>query len=223
MDRPWTFCISRRVAAFVTLMGLLGACHAEPLAPASRDAARGQSGVHLSTSFTNSFVNHQIHIVSAIPGPTGDPECLGPENGLARSGQRVIHSRCVYPYNPSDYNYDPSRQLFYVEAAPWMPWRVNGALVVIKSAFNTSLCLDIRNGTAFGSEPLQLYSCHYGSSQVFELPPRNAVGITRGLILTEVSGFQMAFDAFIPFSTGWVQQYVRHQGQNQRWEIQIHR
>ena len=202
-----------RLAALATLIVVLGACDKAPTSiDAGREMAR-PSALHLGyapSSNLHPFVGRVINIVTVLR-VNGASQCLDVENGIAVSNQYVNHAPCML---------SAARQRFYVDTAHWRSWRHNRALVTLRSEQDRSLCLDVENGTAFGGEWLQLYPCHHGRSQVFQLPPQffpTTANFTQGPIFTEVSGFQMVLDAYLPFSSGWVQQYSLNWGANQQW------
>ena len=216
MGTPRIFFRTSSIAALTTLIALLGGCRNDVTAPEeSHEPAHASFGHYGITTTTHPFVGHIINLVIDISGPNGF-ECLDVETGVARANQYVNHAPCLPPFFEGD-----ARQKFYVDAAPQAALRLNRGLVMLRSNLNRRLCLDIQGGTASGGEWLQLYPCHGGSNQTFELPPASPAGIcwTRGMIFTEVSGFQMVLDAFIPFSTGWMQQYSGHEASNQQFRF----
>lgn len=93
--------------------------------------------------------------------------------------------------------------------------------VVYKSTINASYCLDVRGGTANGSEHLQLSTCRTGATSQTFVMANGTIGSGWFLetpICTQISHNRMGIDIPLPLqSSGYVQQYRRNGGSNQLW------
>jgi hypothetical protein len=142
----------------------------------------------------NSILGHRVHI-----GSNYTSKCLNTPGGVAAVSASINQ---------------------YADCTNSMTFLVRQGLTAdtyqLRPESNTSLCLDVRGGTAYGGEPLQLYTCHGGGNQSFFF---NNGQIQPHYTRTPAPG--MCFDVPSGLSTEglYIQQYPCHNGPNQRWRL----
>jgi hypothetical protein len=204
------------VVVATTLVSLLGACGRDVTAPG---VARTPTAASASPSFSISgddartataWNGRKVFIRNWQDNGTAHGLCLDIPGSNAFSGQDVNRYACQFGILATN-------QQFVVQIESWLPTSTPGfsiPVAIIKSVLNPSLCLDMRGGTAYGGEHLQVYTCHSGANQRFALPIASPFGSghpVAGTICTKVSNFSQVLDVPLPLSSAmYVQQYAKY-------------
>ena len=203
------------LAAVMALPVMLAGCSRYETEPTSQRPAVAGAKAAFTLTGSAALNGHTVAIESQQLNSSGQSVCLDIPYGNAYSTQDVNYYPC---------HYGPSQQ--FVLAA----WDAGfgESWVQVRPVSNSSVCFDIRGGTTFGGEHLQLYTCKALSgasaeNQIFLLPPVNSPGAgtaLAGTICVEAGYPKLALDVPLPASfSSYVQQFQFNGGRNQLWRL----
>jgi hypothetical protein len=203
------------LAAAAALTASLTACTRDVTEPAvDRHAAPGTKSASLFSGSSFVWAGSIVAIESRQLNSAGQTVCLDIPFGNAYSGQNVNYYPC---------HYGPSQQFRISgwDAGYGMSW------VTITPASNPNVCFDIRGGTTFGGEHLQLFTCKAlggasAQNQIFLIPD---LAVDTGWPLTTTicvsNGYpNLVLDVPLPTTvSSYVQQFQLNGGANQLWRF----